>query len=159
MSKSQRCRWYDINIRAVVTFREIGKGLEGVQNVTCCLNMFSIGDPSYHTINEEFLRACEYVANKSMAKAASEVSANAHDLSLILTDATFANRKEVTFAIRKIIHLARIHFHELASSKYFTGISFREWLYSVLNDYFRFWWIFNKKETCIQNGVVVSSSS
>ena len=116
----------DINIRAVVAFREIGKGLEGVQNVTCWLNMFSIGDPSYHAINEEFLRASEYVANKSTAKAAIEVSAKAHDLSLILTDATFANRKEVTFAIRKIIHLARIHFHELASSKYFTGISFRE---------------------------------
>ena len=58
--------------------------------------MFSIGHPSYHAINEEFLRACEYVANKSMAKAAIKVSANAHDLSLILTDAAFTNRKEVT---------------------------------------------------------------
>ena len=116
----------DINIRAVVAFREIGKGLEGVQNVTCCLNMFSIGDPSYHAINEEFLRASEYVVNKSTAKAAIEVSAKAHNLSLILTDATFANRKEVTFAIQKIIHLTRIHFHESASSKYFAGITFRE---------------------------------
>ena len=38
-------------IRTVVAFREIGKGLEGIQNVTHCLNMFSIGDPSYHAIN------------------------------------------------------------------------------------------------------------
>ena len=38
-------------------FREIGKSLEGIQNVTCGLNMFSIGNPSNHTINEELLSA------------------------------------------------------------------------------------------------------
>ena len=31
--KSQARRKFDINIRAVVEFREIGKGLEGIQNV------------------------------------------------------------------------------------------------------------------------------
>ena len=85
MSKSQGRRKYDINIRTVVAFCEIGKGLEGIQKVTPCLNMFSIDDPSYHTINEEFLSAYEYVANKSMAKAIIEVSAKAHDVPLILT--------------------------------------------------------------------------
>ena len=34
--------------------------------------MFSIGDPSYQAINEELLSAYEYVANKSMSKAAIE---------------------------------------------------------------------------------------
>ena len=74
MSKSQGRRKFDINIRlrTVVPFREIGKGLEGIQNVTHCLNMFSIGDPSYQAINEELLSAYEYVANKSMSKAAIE---------------------------------------------------------------------------------------
>ena len=49
--------------------------------------MFSIGDHSYQAINVELLSAYEYVANKSMAKAAIEVSAKAHDVTLILTDA------------------------------------------------------------------------
>ena len=57
VSKSQGRRKFDINIRTVVAFREIGKGLEGIQNVTRCLNMFSIGDPSYQAINEELVSA------------------------------------------------------------------------------------------------------
>ena len=45
--KSQGRIKFGINIRKVAAFGEIGKGLEGIQNVTRCLNMFSIGDPSY----------------------------------------------------------------------------------------------------------------
>ena len=69
----------------------IGKGLQGIQKVTRCLNMFSIGGSSYHAINEELFSAYEYVANKSMEKAAIEVSAKAHDVPLILTDAGLVN--------------------------------------------------------------------
>ena len=68
-------------------FREIGKGLEGIQNVTHCLNMFSIGDPNYQALNEELLSAYEYVANKRMTKSAVEVSAKTHDVPLVVTDA------------------------------------------------------------------------
>ena len=49
--------------------------------------MFSIGGSSYHAINEELCRVYEYVANKSVAKAAIEVSAQEHDVPLILPDA------------------------------------------------------------------------
>ena len=46
-SKSQGGRKFDINIRTVVAFLKIAKSLEEIiQNVTHCLNMFSIGDPS-----------------------------------------------------------------------------------------------------------------
>ena len=38
-------------IKTVVAFRKVGKELEGIQNVTRCLNIFSVGDPSYHSIN------------------------------------------------------------------------------------------------------------
>ena len=69
----------------------IGKGLQGIQNVTHCLNMFSIGGSSYHAINEELCRVYEYVANKSVAKAAIEVSAKEHDVPLILPDAGLVN--------------------------------------------------------------------
>ena len=72
----------------------IGKRLQGIQNVTHCLNMFSVGGCSYHAINEELFRAYEYVANKSMAKAAIEVSAKTHDVPLILTDASLVNCEE-----------------------------------------------------------------
>ena len=67
--KSQGRRKFGINIRTVAAFGELGKGFEGIQNVTRCLNMFIIGDPSYQAINEELLSAYEYVANKSIATA------------------------------------------------------------------------------------------
>ena len=53
--------------------------------------MFSIGDPSYQALNEELLNAYEYIANKCMTKAAVKVSAKAHDIPLILTDADLVN--------------------------------------------------------------------
>ena len=53
--------------------------------------MFSIGGSSYHAINEELCRVYEYVANKSVAKAAIEVSAKEHDVPLILPDAGLVN--------------------------------------------------------------------
>ena len=85
VSKSQGRKKFDINIRTAVVFREIGKRLERIQNI------FSIGDPSYQDFNEELLSAYKYVANKSMKKAAVEVSAKAHDILLILTDAGLVN--------------------------------------------------------------------
>ena len=96
VSKSQVRRKVDINIRIVGAFCEIGKGLEGIQNVTRCLNMLSVGDPRYQAITEELLSAYEYAANKSTTKAAIEVSAKAHDVLLILTDAGLVNC-EVSF--------------------------------------------------------------
>ena len=55
------------------------------------MNISSIADPSYQAISEEFLSANEYATNKSMAIVAIEVSAKAHDLPLILTDAGLVN--------------------------------------------------------------------
>ena len=55
--------------------------------------MFSIGDPSYQALYEELLNAYEYIANKSMTKAAVKVSAKEHDVPLILTDADLVNCK------------------------------------------------------------------
>ena len=87
MSKIRRRRKFDINLRTIVAFFETGEELEGIRNGTRYLNMLSAADPSYQVINGEILSACEIVANKSMAKAAIEVSTKAHDVPLILTDA------------------------------------------------------------------------
>ena len=91
VSKSQGRRKFGINIRTIVAFCEIEKGLEGIQNVTRYLNMFNICDPSFQAINEELLRVYGYVASKSMAKAVIEVSAKAHDEPLIFTDVGLVN--------------------------------------------------------------------
>ena len=63
--------------------------------------MFSIDVPSYQAINEELLRAYEYVANKSMAKAAIEVSTKVHDVPLILTEAGLVNCDMVKWFMTK----------------------------------------------------------
>ena len=84
-------RKFGINIQTIAAFGEIRKGLEEIENITRCLNMFSIGDPSYQAINEELLSTYEYVANKSMTKAAIEGSVKAHYVPLILPDAGLVN--------------------------------------------------------------------
>ena len=91
VSKSQGRRKFDISLKTVVAFRETREGLEGIRNGTGYLKIFSVADPSYQVINEELLSACEYVANKSMTKAAIEVSAKALYVMLILTDAGMLN--------------------------------------------------------------------
>ena len=63
-----------------------------MQNITRCLNMFCIGDPSYHATDEELLCVYEDVPNKSMVKAPIKVSAKAHhDVPLNPIDAGLIN--------------------------------------------------------------------
>ena len=55
MYEKQGRNKFECNVRAVVAFREIGKGHEALQNVSRCLNMYSLGEPCYRGINEELL--------------------------------------------------------------------------------------------------------
>ena len=61
---------FDINIRTVAAFREVGKGREGLVNVARCMNMFSLNRSAYIAINEELQEAYEKAANISMREAA-----------------------------------------------------------------------------------------
>ena len=90
-TKNQGRRKFDINIRTVIAFREIGKGLDGIQNTARCLNMYTIEDPSYRAINEELLIAYETAADISMTKAASEVKAKVENVPSVLSDAELAS--------------------------------------------------------------------
>ena len=67
---------FDVNVRAAVAFREIGKGHQGLENFTRIMNMHGISFKGYEKINHKVHAAYEKVAINSMAKAAREVYAN-----------------------------------------------------------------------------------
>ena len=52
--------------------REIGKGYEGIQNVARCMNIFSISDTTFHSLNEQLQVAYENAATISMKNAVNE---------------------------------------------------------------------------------------
>ena len=63
---------FEMNIRTVTAFCEIGKRYEGIQNVARCMNMFSISDTSFRSLNEQLQVAHENAATVSMKNAVNE---------------------------------------------------------------------------------------
>ena len=63
---------FEVNLRSVLSFREIGKGHDTIKTFSRCMNMYSISEPSYRKINEKLHETYELVANESMKKAAFE---------------------------------------------------------------------------------------
>ena len=74
-------RKFEINVLAVIAFREVGKGHESMTNVSRCLNMFSITDTTYITLNNSLYQAYQEAANSSMQQAVSEIKATTNDKS------------------------------------------------------------------------------
>ena len=74
-------RKFEINVRAVTAFREVGKGHESMTNVSRCLHMFSIVDTTYRALNDSLYQAYLEAANSSMQLAVSEIKATATDQS------------------------------------------------------------------------------
>ena len=72
--KTQGRNTFEINVRAIVAFREIGRGFESIKTFSRCMNMSAISDPTYRNINEQLFTAYETAANNSMKKAAEEVA-------------------------------------------------------------------------------------
>ena len=66
---------FEINVRAIVAFREIGRGLEAMNSFSRCMNMNSFSDPTYN-INEQLCKSYEIAGNDSMKKAADEVASS-----------------------------------------------------------------------------------
>ena len=64
---------YEINVRAIVAFREIGRRLEAIKLFSLCMNMNSISDLTCRNINKQLCKAYEVAANNSMKRAADEV--------------------------------------------------------------------------------------
>ena len=65
---------FEINVRVIVAFREIGRGLEAIYSFSQCMNMNSISNPTYKNINanEQLCKAYEIAANNRMKRVADE---------------------------------------------------------------------------------------
>ena len=64
---------FEVNVRTVLSFREIGRGHEHIKNVSRIMNMCSIGLSCYNNINNELYDAYEKAAECSMKTAGQEV--------------------------------------------------------------------------------------
>ena len=63
---------FEINVRTALSFREIGKGHNGIKTFSRCMNMHTMSEPSFRNINQKLYEAYEKAANHSMEKAAVE---------------------------------------------------------------------------------------
>ena len=61
-----------MNIRTVTAFRETGKGYGDIQNVARCMNIFSISDTSFHSMNEQLQVPYENATKISMKNVTNE---------------------------------------------------------------------------------------
>ena len=66
---------FEVNLRAMTAFREIGKGHSGIENFCRCMNMNGISQTAYRKLNLKLSEAYEAAAEASMQLAASEVRA------------------------------------------------------------------------------------
>ena len=72
--------FYDINLRAVIAFREIGKGNTGIETFCRCINMPPpMTNISYDNIVYSLLPCYKEAVNESMKKAADEAYVNTDD--------------------------------------------------------------------------------
>ena len=66
----------EVNIRAVVAFREIGRGHEGMNTFARLMNMSGLAWTAYKNINNELQIAYENTADKSMQGVATRIKCN-----------------------------------------------------------------------------------
>ena len=73
LKEGQGRNFYEVNVRMVMAFREIGKGHLGLDNFARCANIHGISSCGYQNINERLYHAYESAAEISKKGAASEV--------------------------------------------------------------------------------------
>ena len=67
---------FEINVRAIKAFREIGRRLEAINSFSRCMKMNSISDPTCSNIIEQLCKAYEIAANNDMKRAADQVASS-----------------------------------------------------------------------------------
>ena len=72
-NQSKGRSFHEVNLRAGIAFREIGKGHQGMQNFSRVMNMHSIASNAFDNIQEKIFLAYEAIAEKSMAGKAAEI--------------------------------------------------------------------------------------
>ena len=65
--------FFEVNVRTVIAFREIGKGHQAIQSFSRCMNMKGVSENAYGNLNQELYNAYENAADASKAKAAFEI--------------------------------------------------------------------------------------
>ena len=65
---------FEINVRSIIAFRELGRGFAGVKTFGRCMNMYNIGSTSFANLNNKSIAAAyQKAAEASMKKAAKEI--------------------------------------------------------------------------------------
>ena len=65
---------FECNVRLVSSFREVGKGWNGIMHALRCLNIYPINENTYKDINNKLFGAYKLCAEESMRKAGEEAS-------------------------------------------------------------------------------------
>ena len=66
---------FEVNLRALIAFREIGKGHSGIENFCRCMSMAGISETAYRKLNQRLADVYEAAADASMKVAAAEARA------------------------------------------------------------------------------------
>ena len=61
-NKKQGRNKFEINVRAIIAFWEIGRGMKAIKSFSRCMNINSVSDPTYGNIHEHFCKAYEIAA-------------------------------------------------------------------------------------------------
>ena len=78
-SQGRGRKFFEVNIRMVTAFREIGKGHCAMQNFSRCMNMHGIAENAYSNANQELYNANENAGEESKRQAALKVKENANE--------------------------------------------------------------------------------
>ena len=66
-------RKFEVNVRAILAFREIGRGHAAMETASRCLNMHSLSEIPFQSIQKELHAAYKEAANDSMQNAVREI--------------------------------------------------------------------------------------
>jgi len=64
---------FEVNLRSVMSFREIGKGHDALVNHSRCMNLQCLSQPAYRKLNQKLHTAYETAATKSMQAVAEKI--------------------------------------------------------------------------------------
>ena len=65
---------YEANVRAVIAFREIGRGFQSIQTFSQCMNLYSVGHTAFVNLNNnDIYKAYAEAAKASMHNVASQI--------------------------------------------------------------------------------------
>ena len=71
--KKQGRQPYELNVRTIIGFREIGQGHSGIENVLRCMNIHPISNSAFTSLNGQVGNAYEKASSEIMLKGVADV--------------------------------------------------------------------------------------